>query len=81
MRTKFIIAGRIVAASICGICQFMLIMGGVFYWRKFALDYFPDAEFLKGRIGSIAAMLGLVSLMWPFYVFAAAKKSYTENQK
>jgi ABC-type multidrug transport system fused ATPase/permease subunit len=81
MRTKFITTGRIIAASICGICQFMLIIGGVFYWKKFAQDYFPETEFLKGNIGSIAALLGLLSLVWPMYVFAAAKRSFTESKK
>jgi ABC-type multidrug transport system fused ATPase/permease subunit len=81
MRTQFITTGRIIAASICGIFQFMLVLGGVLYWKKFAQDYFPDSEFLKGRVGGIAAMVGLFSLVWPMYVFAAAKKSFKASQK
>jgi hypothetical protein len=81
MRTKFITTGRIIVASICGLFQFMLVTGGVVYWTKFAHASFPEVGFLKGRAGSLAAMVGLLSLVWPMYVFAAAKRTFTENQK
>jgi hypothetical protein len=79
MRTRFVTFGRMIVASICGIIQFMLVIGGMMYWQKFARDCYPDVEFLRGNWGGIAAMLGLLSLLWPMYVFGVAKATFDKN--
>jgi hypothetical protein len=76
MKTKFITTSRIIAASICGICQFMLVIGGVIYWTKFAQDNFPDAEFIKSAGRYLGGILALLSLLWPIYVFSVAQRSF-----
>ena len=81
MSFRIFTIGRIVAASICGVVQFMVVIGGVIYWQKFIQDHFPNVEFLSGNWGAIAAMIGLLSLLWPVYVFVAAKAEFDKKTK
>lgn len=76
MRTKFVTTGRIVVAAVAGTLQFFLVTGGVIYWRNSFVDYLPDSA-LAHETGKFIFMgAGLASLLWPMYVFGAAKRSY-----
>jgi hypothetical protein len=81
MNFRLFSIGRILAASICGVIQFMVVIGGVAYWKNFAQHHFPDLEVLSGNWGAVGAMIGLLSLLWPVYVFVAAKIEFNKQIK
>lgn len=79
MRTRFVTTGRLVIASFAGTAQFFLVMGGAIYWIEFLHAVFPEPSFWHKAGGFFVPTAGLISLLWPFYVFGAARRSFEAN--
>ncbi|MBI5685461.1 MAG: hypothetical protein HZC54_10290 [Verrucomicrobia bacterium] len=58
---------RVIVMSIAGAAQLMLVIGGCIFYRDLLSASFPAVR----HLGWIAALVALLSLVWPIYIFAA----------
>ena len=58
---------RVSVLTIAGTAQLMLVIGGCIFYRDLLAPSFPAVQ----HLGWIAALVALLSLVWPIYIFAA----------
>ena len=60
---------RVVLVSILGTVQFILVLGGVFYYG----DGLPPDSMIRENLHIVALIAALLSMVWPAYVMICLK--------
>jgi hypothetical protein len=58
---------RVSVLTIAGTAHLMLVFGGCIFYRDLLAPSFPAVR----HLGWMAALVSLMSLVWPIYIFAA----------